>query len=187
MGQIRGEVRNQPQPEEAKWVASENKAYDEDKVDRLKERLATVVGEYGARIGQLESDDMISLVVFGRSGRSPDFAWTPGLDKTVTFTFQAQGAMEGGIIKKVPGREKENSEPKPQKEVVVTESPASTTLVTPPQVSTVPTHIDVHPVPFGSYGKPATTLILTFNRSLLEGKKGSDWERLLKDAQVVQY
>ena len=36
-------------------------------------------------------------------------------------------------------------------------------------------------------GKPATTLILTFKRSQLEGKKGADWEALLTAAEVVEY
>ena len=35
--------------------------------------------------------------------------------------------------------------------------------------------------------KSATTLILTFKRSQLEGKKGADWEALLKAAEVVEY
>ena len=40
---------------------------------RLKERLASLVGEYSTRIGQLESDDMISVVVFGRPEHRFDF------------------------------------------------------------------------------------------------------------------
>ena len=36
-------------------------------------------------------------------------------------------------------------------------------------------------------GKPATTLILTFKRSQLEGKKGADWEALLTAAEVMEY
>lgn len=42
-------------------------------------------------------------------------------------------------------------------------------------------------VPHGFHGKPATTLILTFKRSQLEGKKGTDWRALLKAAEVVEY
>ncbi len=184
------EVRNQPQPEEAKWVTSENKAYDEDKVDRLKERLATVVGEYGARIGQLESDDMISVVVFGRSGRSSDFVLVPNIDKDFTVTvlpeLDLKVIQEEIIEEKVTTeREKENAKPRVRKKVIAIAPPASTALAAPPQVPApfaAPTILG-----FGPYSKPATTLILTFNRSLLEGKKGSDWEGLLKDAQIVQY
>ena len=36
-------------------------------------------------------------------------------------------------------------------------------------------------------GKPATTLILTFKQSQLEGKTGADWEALLTAAEVVEY
>ena len=65
------EIRHQPQLEAPRWVVGTGEShradsYDTDKVDRLKERLASLVGEYGTRIGQLESDDMISVVVFGR-------------------------------------------------------------------------------------------------------------------------
>jgi hypothetical protein len=42
-------------------------------------------------------------------------------------------------------------------------------------------------VPQRFRGKPATTLILTFKRSQLEGKKGADWETLLEAAEVVEY
>ena len=35
----------------------------------------------------------------------------------------------------------------------------------------------------GFHGKPVTTLILTFKRSQLEGKKGADWEALLAAAE----
>ena len=42
-------------------------------------------------------------------------------------------------------------------------------------------------VPQRFRGKPATTLILTFKRSQLEGKKGTDWEALLEAAEVVEY
>lgn len=35
--------------------------------------------------------------------------------------------------------------------------------------------------------KPATTLVLTFKRSQLEGKKGTDWEALLEAAEIVEY
>ena len=52
----------------------------------------------------------------------------------------------------------------------------------------------IHPIPpippslpHGFHGKPTTTLILTFKRSQLEGKKGADWEALLKAAEVVEY
>ena len=52
----------------------------------------------------------------------------------------------------------------------------------------------IHPIPpippslpHGFHGKPTTTMILTFKRSQLEGKKGADWEALLKAAEVVEY
>lgn len=59
------EVRHQSQPEEAVWVVGKNESYSKEKVDKLKEQLAYLVGEYGSRIGQLGFDDTISFVVFG--------------------------------------------------------------------------------------------------------------------------
>ena len=61
------EVRHQSQPEEAVWVwlTDKNESYSKEKVDKLKEQLAYLVGEYGSRIGQLAFDDTISFVVFG--------------------------------------------------------------------------------------------------------------------------
>ena len=59
------EVRHQSQPEYAVWVAGKNESYSKEKVDKLKEQIAYLVGEYGARIGQLTLDDTISFVVFG--------------------------------------------------------------------------------------------------------------------------
>ena len=59
------EVRHQSHPEEAAWVVDKNESYSKEKVDKLKEQLAYLVGEYGSRIGQLTFDDTISFVVFG--------------------------------------------------------------------------------------------------------------------------
>ena len=53
-----------------------------------------------------------------------------------------------------------------------------TTIIPPP-----PTPISV---PHRFRGKPATTLMLAFKRSQLEGKKGVDWEALLAAAEIVE-
>ena len=66
------EVRHQRQPEEAVWVANKNESYSKEKVDKLKEKLAYLVGEYGSRIGQLASDDRIAFVVIGYSDYAAD-------------------------------------------------------------------------------------------------------------------
>ena len=54
----------------------------------------------------------------------------------------------------------------------------------PPIIPPPPTSISV---PHRFHSKPATTLILTFKRNQLEGKKGTDWEALLAAAEVVEY
>ena len=222
------EVRHQRQPEEAVWVVDKNESYNKEKVDKLKEKLAYLVGEYGVRIGQLAFDDMVSFVVFGQSGHTVDFD-----NVLVDFdnAFAARKKMievereileeekeirelereireeereihelereiheeeleeiegeegrdddEAVIIKKgkkiiVEGEiveEMEGSQPKKRRRIEIR-------IPTPP-LPPVP--------PYGFHGKPATTLILTFNRSQLEGKKGSDWEALLTAAHAVQY
>ena len=66
------EIRHQRQPEEAVWVANKNESYSKEKVDKLKEQLAYLVGEYGSRIGQLASDDRIAFVVIGYSDYAAD-------------------------------------------------------------------------------------------------------------------
>ena len=66
------EVRHQGQLEEAGWVVGKNESYSKEKVDKLKEQLAYLVGEYGSRIGQLGFDDTISFVVFGYSDYAVD-------------------------------------------------------------------------------------------------------------------
>ena len=67
------EVRHQGQLEEAAWMVDKNESYRKEKVDKLKEKLAYLVGEYGSRIGQLAFDDTISFVVFGHSGPAVHF------------------------------------------------------------------------------------------------------------------
>ena len=83
------EVRHQHQPEEAVWVANKNESYSKEKVDKLKEKLAYLVGEYGSRIGQLASDDRIAFVVIGYSDYAAgleadflDFEWRVAGDAT---------------------------------------------------------------------------------------------------------
>ena len=66
------EVRHQGQLEEAAWVVDKNESYSKEKVDKLKEKLAYLVGEYGSRIGQLAFDDTISFVVFGYPDHAVD-------------------------------------------------------------------------------------------------------------------
>ena len=66
------EVRYQHRPEGGMWVVGNDKSYSKEKVDKLKEQIAYLVGEYGSRIGQLVFDDTISFVVFGHSDYTVD-------------------------------------------------------------------------------------------------------------------
>ena len=221
------EVRHQGQLEEAAWVVDKNESYRKEKVDKLKEKLAYLVGEYGSRIGQLAFDDTISFVVFGHSG--PAVHFDVDLDsewhtvdvmshsrKTIeelreklkelkekhqTLLEEAEQILEAKrklegtaeeesqdndkkvisrrnetiIIEEEKDEEMEDSQPQKGKRLRMLIRP------TPPIPPIVPN------LPHGFHGKPATTLILTFKRSQLEGKKGADWEALLTAAEVVEY
>ena len=232
------EVRHQGQPEEAVWVVDKNESYSKEKVDKLKEQLAYLVGEYGSRIGQLAFDDTISFVVFGHTGHVVDL--DVGLDfemhvvehvaadamshpretleetrkklnelkekqqkllEEVEQILEAKRKLEGTaeedsqdndkkvisrraetiIIEEEIDEEMEDSERKKGKRLRMLIRPTPPTPLTPPTPPTPPSF------PHRFRDKPATTLILTFKRSQLEGKKGADWEALLEAAEVVEY
>ena len=256
------EVRHQRQLEEAAWVIDKHKSYSKEKVDKLKEQLAYLVGEYGARIGQLESDDTISFVVLGYSDYAVefeadflDFEWRvtgdatshprdttqelrekiQALRKVGQKLEEAERKLEGSAEKESQdndkieelkekiqalraagqeleeaGRKLEGSAEKESqdndkkvissrdKTIIIEEEKNKeienslskkdrqfhlripvTPIIPPP-----PTPISV---PHGFRRQPATTLMLTFKRSQLEGKKGTDWEALLAAAKVVEY
>ena len=223
------EVRHQGQLEEAAWVVDKNESYRKEKVDKLKEKLAYLVGEYGSRIGQLAFDDTISFVVFGHSGPAVHFdvdldsEWhTVDVmshsretieelreklkelkEKHQTLLEEAEQILEAK--RKLEGTAEEESQDNDKKvisrrnETIIIEEEKDeeiedaqskkgrrlhlripvTPIIPPP-----PTPISL---PHKFRGKPATTLILTFKRSQLEGKKGADWEALLTAAEVVEY
>ena len=219
------EVRHQGQLEEAVWVVGKNESYSKEKVDKLKEQLAYLVGEYGSRIGQLGFDDTISFVVFGY----PDYA----VDLETDFLVEMHVVEHAGADARSHAREAlsharealshiremlshpgENLEEKKEKLQVSLEKieelrekiaeqasqdgdkeeekdeemkdlePEKVKRFRIPIPPTPPTPISV---PHRFRGKPATTLILTFKRSQLEGKNGTDWEALLEAAEVVEY
>ena len=212
------EVRHQGQLEEAAWVTDKNESYSKEKVDKLKEKLAYLVGEYGSRIGQLAFDDTISFVVFGYPDHAVDL--DVGLDFWHVVggeVHHAQEMLKGakeiqvmrqkikeleGMAEELEGITEEKSRDDDDKVIIQRDStiiieeekdeeiedsqskkgkrlrlriPVPPTPPTPPNL------------PHGFHGKPATTLILTFKRSQLEGKKGADWEALLVGAEVVEY
>ena len=216
------EVRHQGQLEEAAWVTDKNESYSKEKVDKLKEKLAYLVGEYGSRIGQLAFDDTISFVVFGYPDHAVDLETDflvemhvvehvadamsharETLEDTEEKLQVAVEKMEEELKKEITGQEGEDDDKKviiQRDETIIVEEEKDEemedsqpqkgkrlrmfirpTPPTPPIPPTVPN------LPHGFHGKPATTLILTFKRSQLEGKKGADWEALLVGAEVVEY
>ena len=211
------EVRHQSHPEEAAWVVDKNESYRKEKVDKLKEQIAYLVGEYGARIGQLTLDDTISFVVFGY----PDYVFDLETDFVVEMHVvehvadamsharetleeteeKLQAAVEKMekeiteqegedddkkiilqsddtiIVEEETTEEMEDSQPQKDKQLRMLLRPTPPIPPIPPMAPNIPRF----------HGKPATTLIITFKRSQLEGKKGTDWEALLKAAEVVEY
>ena len=212
------EVRHQGQLEEAAWVTDKNESYSKEKVDKLKEKLAYLVGEYGSRIGQLAFDDTISFVVFGHSDYAVDL--DVGLDFWHVVggeVHHAQEMLKGakeiqvmrqkikeleGMAEELEGITEEKSRDDDDKVIIQRDSTIiieeekdeeiedsqskkgkrlRLRIPVPPTPPTPPS------LPHRFRGKPATTLILTFKRSQLEGKKGADWEALLTAAEVVEY
>ena len=223
------EVRHQSQPEEAAWVVAKNESYSKEKVDKLKEQLAYLGGEYGSRIGQLALDDTISFVVFGYPDFTVDletdildFEWHVGADAPVQTVkmqmeekreklkelnekhqallekakqlVEAKRKLEGNAEeesqdddKKATSRRNKTIIIEEEKDEEIEDSQLKKGKRLRLRIPVPPTPPTSPSFPHRFRGKPATTLILTFKRSQLEGKKGEDWEALLKAAEVVEY
>ena len=213
------EVRHQGQLEEAAWMVDKNESYRKEKVDKLKEKLAYLIGEYGSRIGQLTLDDTVSFVVFGHSNYAVDLETDvlvemhvvehvadamsharETLEDTEEKLQVAVEKMEEELKKEITGQEGEDDDKKViiqrDETIIVEEEKDEEMEDSQPQKGkrlrmfirpTPPIPLTVPNLPHGFHGKPATTLILTFKRSQLEGKKGADWEALLEAAEVVEY
>ena len=228
------EVRHQYQPEEAVWVIGKNESYSKERVDKLKEQLAYLVGEYGSHIGQLTFDDTISFVVFGY----PDYTVDLETDVLVEMhVVEHAGADALSHAREALSHVREtlshshtgeNLEEKKEKLQVAVEKleelkekiaeqgiqdgdekvilQKDKTIIVEAEkdgdiedlqakkgkqlrfrIPVPPTPPTPPSFPHRFRGKPATTLILTFKRNQLEGKKGADWEALLKAAEVVEY
>ena len=206
------EVRRQHQPEEAVWVVGNDESYSKEKVDKLKEQLAYIVGEYGSRIGQLVPDDTISFVVFGYSDHTVDlnvgldFEWHIVEDAVQQAREILKEAKEVQIIQKeIVEKDIEKLEELAEKvnqdsnEKVISQK-GKTIIIEEKQNEEIEDsqpkegkrlHMLIPPMPpnfpHRFHRKSSTTLILTFKRSQLEGKQGTDWEALLEAAEVVEY
>ncbi len=208
------EVRYQYQPEEAVWVVGKNESYSKEKVDKLKEQLAYLVGEYGSRIGQLGFEDTISFVVFGHSGHAVGDAMSHTPETVKELRKKVQEIREATKKLKVINRKQEGTaeeesqdndkkvinpreiiiekeiEEEKDEEIEGSQSKKGKrfrTLILSHHKPPVPPPPIPISVPHRFRSKPATTLVLTFKRSQLEGKKGADWEALLEAAEVVEY
>lgn len=214
------EVRYQHRPEGGMWVVGNDESYSKEKVDKLKEKLTYLVGEYGARIGQLGFDDTISFVVFGFSDHTVDlnvgldFEWHIVGDAVQHAQEILKDAKEIQIVEKetfkkdiekleeLADKVTQDSDEKvinrKGKTIVIEEKQNKEIEDSQPKEEIwthkviqlngpVPAPLPPPSFPHRLHRKPATTLILTFKRSQLEGKTGTDWEALLRAAEVVEY
>ena len=211
------EVRHQNQLEEQStrtvWVTDKTKSYSKEKVDKLKEQLAYLVGEYGSRISQLGFDDTISFVVFGYSDHGTDISvnWEikwheqealEGTKDTLQeIVEEAEQILEAkqkleGIAEQESRDDDEKAISQKGKTIIIKEEKDGEMEDSEPKKGKRPRMLiplipPIPPIPPSFYhrfrDKPATTLILTFKRSQLEGQKGADWEALLTAAEVVEY
>ena len=204
------EVRYRHRPDGGMWVIGNDESYSKEKVDKLKEQLAYLVGEYGSRIGQLALADTISFVVFGRSDYAVDLETDimgfarhvvevehVGADAPVQTVKVQVGADAIPHTPETIEEEKEKFKELNEKHQTLIETAEQILEAKRKREKDKRLRMHILPVPpippippslpHGFHGKPATTLILTFKRSQLEGKKGTDWEALLKAAEVVEY
>ena len=174
------EVRHLPHQEDAPPARQQGKKYDSKKIDKLKERLTYIIGEYSQRIDQLDSDEKISIVINSRSE---------------LYDPYYHSALQTIRVRYPDGEE------------VVTVKPRFTT-VTPSgnyDLEWAESLIDDTLIPeleknLGPLRKvtlrkeydklrsfPSTTMILTFNENTLRDMTGSDWKQILASADIVQY
>ena len=85
--ELEREVRHLPHQEDAPPVRQQGKKYDSKKIDKLKERLTYIIGEYSQRIDQLAPNEKISIVV--NSNRSE----YPLKSQTITFRTEPDNAI----------------------------------------------------------------------------------------------
>ena len=180
--ELEREVRHLPHPVDAPPVRTQNKKYDSKKIDKLKERLTHIIGEYSQRIDQLDSDEKISIVVTSKppSGNIFDTAqirvqhysprdgheedeWNVGSSVTVIPRVVVRDEVGNKLF--VQGNDGLHAE------LEATRKRLNKLLKEYDQLRSF----------------PSTTMILTFNENELRDATGSDWEQILASADIVQY
>jgi hypothetical protein len=183
--ELEREVRHLPHPVDAPPVRTQNKKYDSKKIDKLKERLTHIIGEYSQRIDQLDANEKISIVVTSRSEQLSDLSSNHVL-ATMTFRLHQEPLIkvkdEVAIVKpRVITRTSQGFGGGK-----VTRLPRDDTLLKELEAARekLNTLLKKHDK-LRSF--PSTTMILTFNESTLRDANGSDWKQILASADIVQY
>ncbi len=178
--ELEREVRHLPHPVDAPPVRTQNKKYDSKKIDKLKERLTHIIGEYSQRIDQLDSDEKISIVVTSKppSGNIFDTAHRVRVqyrdvhqEEVVTVKPRVVSQYEVGdrFVLRHDGLQAENDGLQIELEAARK------------KLGTLRKEYDK----LRSF--PSTTMILTFNENELRDATGSDWKQILASADIVQY
>ena len=174
--ELEREVRHLPHPVDAPPVRTQNEKYDSKKIDKLKERLTYIIGEYSQRIDQLDTNEKISIVVNSRSEHQSD----RGYFRTQTFRLQQErldevATVEPRVVVRAPMRPNEYTVE------VIDETLLQKLEDAREKLATLRKEYDQ----LRSF--PSTTMILTFNENTLRDATGSDWKQILASADIVQY
>ena len=178
------EVRHLPHQEDAPPARQQGKKYDSKKIDKLKERLTYIIGEYSQRIDQLAPNEKISIVV--NSNRSE----YPLKSQTITFRTEPDNAITFRT-------EPDNVAMIPHFTTILPDAyeflkksqidEESLTLIQ-QQLEAAREKLETARKEYDKLRSfPSTTMILTFNENTLRDMTGSDWKQILVSADIVQY
>jgi hypothetical protein len=158
-------------------VRTQNKKYDSKKIDKLKERLTHIIGEYSQRIDQLDSDEKISIVVNSRSEHLFNNVSPSALHRSLlgdNYKDLLSLLAESDVaIAKVP---------------IMHRDAAGNWVALHVELEAAGKELETLRKEYDQLrSSPSTTMILTFNENTLRDATGSDWEQILASADIVQY
>ena len=182
--ELEREVRHLPHPVDAPPVRTQNEKYDSKKIDKLKERLTYIIGEYSQRIDQLDTNEKISIVVNSRSKHQSDlrhFNTHLGHFDTETIRIHFNDIDEVATVE--PRVVVRTTTKFPDKYTIKTidETLLQKLEDAREKLATLRKEYDQ----LRSF--PSTTMILTFNENTLRDMTGSDWKQILDSTDIVQY
>jgi hypothetical protein len=175
--ELEREVRHLPHQEDAPPVRQQGKKYDSKKIDKLKERLTYIIGEYSQRIDQLAPNEKISIVVNSRSEHLFNNVSPSALHRSLlgdNYKDLLSLLAESDVaIAKVP---------------IMHRDPAGNWVALHVELEAAGKELETLRKEYDQLrSSPSTTMILTFNENTLRDATGSDWKQILASADIVQY